>query len=170
MSAERTLVTALLSHAAQDGLGEEVPWPEIEAAIGALAHDPMAPRALRQALRALNDAETAETLHDWLLSEVATREAAARAAARPAEKIVAPIQSISLGACVTGAALALAGTVGVVPAGIMCTAALCSGVAASWSRMRLSRAEDSARADADAIRRLAAICAAEKGTHPPERR
>lgn len=161
---EGNLVLALVSYAAQDGLGQDVAWPDIETAIAALARDPMAPRALRLALRSLNDPETVETLEDWLLAEVALREAAARAAARPSEKIVAPIQSVSFGAGVTAAALALAGTVAVVPAAIMGVAALSSGMAASWHRMRFARLEDEARAEAAAIRRLAEICAAEKGT------
>ncbi|WP_150282186.1 hypothetical protein [Salipiger aestuarii] len=159
---EKTLVAALVSYAAQDGLGEQVAWPDIEAAIATLACDPMGPKALREAVRAMNDRDVVETLEDWLLSEVARREAAARAAARPSEKIVAPIQSVSFGAGVTAAALALAGTVSLVPAAIMGTAALCSGFAASWYRMRFARAEDDAQAEAAAIRRLAEICASEK--------
>lgn len=159
---EKTLVTALISYAAQDGLGEQVAWSDIEAAIATLAGDPMGPKALREAVRELNDRDVIETLEDWLLSEVALREAAARAAARPSEKIVAPIQSVSFGAGVTAAALALAGTVAIAPAAIMGVAALCSGFAASWYRMRFARAEDDAQAEAAAIRRLAEICVNEK--------
>ncbi len=158
----QTLASALLSYAAQEGLGQDIDWPDIEAAIAALASDPMGPRAVRQAVRAVNDRYTLETLEDWLLSEVALRDAAARAAARPSEKIVAPIQSVSFGAGVTAAALALAGTVALAPAAIMGAAALCSGFAASWHRLRFARAEDAALAESAAIRRLAEICAAEK--------
>lgn len=157
MSRERSLVDALIAHAAKDELGEQVIWSDVEAAVIELSGLDGAATVLRRQMDRLNDPDVARTLEDWFLRAATARDRDARDAARPAEKILAPLQGVAFGAAGTAAILAAAGTLGLAaafPAGI---AALVIAGGTSYSRWRLSEREDDAHADAKAIRRFGEI-------------
>lgn len=154
----RTLVEALVALAARDGLGETVNWHEVRAAIRSLLEDPMGPRDLRNVLgEANNRTDIANTLEDWFLRAATERQEDAKAAARSAEKILAPIQTVSLGGAATSALGVVFGTI---TSWVAVPAAVCVLLVASvagYGRWRLSKREDEAGIDADGMRRLAAI-------------
>jgi hypothetical protein len=157
MSRAQDLVDALIAHASREGLGELVAWNDVEAAIMELAQLPDAATALRRQVDRLNDPEVALTLQDWFVRAADSRERDGKRAARPAEKILGPLQGVSLGAAATSAFFAAAGTLTLAaafPAGL---AALVIAGGTSYGRWRLSEREDDAKADANAIRRFAQI-------------
>lgn len=154
----RTLAEALVALAARDGLGEPLNWHEVRASIQSLQEDPMGPRDLRYVLGEINNvADIAGTLEDWFIRAAIERDEDAKAAARSAEKILAPIYKVSLGGAATsGLGLVfgtLAGTVAVPTA--ICV--LVVAAVAGYGRWKLSKREDEAISDAEGVRRLAAI-------------
>ncbi len=154
----RTLVEALVALAARDGLGETVNWHEVRAAIQSLSEDPLGPRDLRFVLGEINNRhDIASTLEDWFIRAATEREEDSKAAARSAEKILAPIQTVSLGVAATSA---LGFVLGTITSTIAIPAAFCVlmvAAVAGYGRWRLSRREDEAGLDAAGIRRLASI-------------
>ncbi len=147
---DRTLVLALAAYAARDGLGETLPLEDVPAAVWALQDDAVGPRDLRAVMTRLNDPAVAATLEDWFIRAAAEREEDAQAAARAAERLLAPLQIATMGGGAASAAAIAAGTA-------VLAAALIVAAAASFGRWRLAKREDEAKADAAAIRRLAEI-------------
>ncbi|WP_210526570.1 hypothetical protein [Rubellimicrobium arenae] len=151
------IVQALLALATREHLGEGVTWAEVEAAINQLVDRPRAARLLREALERLDNPKTALNIADWLDQAARSREADARAAGRSGEKFLAPLQGVSLGALATSGFAYAAGTLdGIVSACVGSAAFLLAG-ASTTGRWMLSRREDLARQDAEALRRLAEI-------------
>jgi hypothetical protein len=160
----RTLVEALVALAARDGLGDTVNWHEVRAAIQSLLEDPLGPRDLRFVLGQINNRDDiAGTLEDWFVRAATERGEDAKTAARAAEKILAPIQTVSLGAAAT---TALGFVIGTITSTIAVPAALCVLAVASvagYGRWRLSRREDEAQSDVAGMRRLAEIAKDARG-------
>lgn len=163
----RTVVEALVALAARDGLGETVNWHEVRAAIQHLLEDPLGPRDLRFVLGEINNrTDIADTLEDWFMRGATERQEDAKAAARAAEKILAPIQTVSLGGAATSA---LGFVFGTITSWIAVPAAVCVllvAAVAGYGRWRLSKREDEAGIDADGMRRLAAIAKEARGPQP----
>lgn len=159
---QHTIVDALISRASAAGLGEAVSWGDVEKSIFELALDPAGPSLLRARLHKLNDKSVAATLEDWLLRAAAGRDAAARDAARPSDKILAPAQGVTLSLAASALLLTLVGTLGLPAAAILGASALFAGGSLSVARWRLSKREDAAKGEAESIRRLASIAAQEK--------
>ena len=157
MTRQAELVEALVAYASRDGLGERVAWEEIVILIADLAVEPGAPTALRRHLGRLNDRDVAATLEDWFLRAAAERDLDAKHAARPSDKLLAPMQAVAFGAAGTAALLAMAGTLPLGAAILAGTAALALAGTTSYGRWTLSRREDLAQADAATIRRCAEI-------------
>ena len=162
---EHTIAEALVALAAQDGLGDPIDWQDVKAAVELLLDDPFGSRRMRSVLQQLNDQEVRVTLRDWLLRAAAERELDAKKAARAGEKVLAPIQIVSLGGTATSAIGITAGTLS---AGIglpVLGCALLVAFASSVGRWRLSKREDQAQFDRGAIERLRDLLA----TGKPER-
>jgi hypothetical protein len=163
----RTLVEALVALAARDGLGETVNWHEVRAAIQYLLEDPLGPRDLRYVLGEVNNRmDIADTLEDWFMRAATERQEDAKAAARSAEKILAPIQTVSLGGAATSA---LGFVFGTITSWIAVPAAICVllvAAVAGYGRWRLSKRGDEAVTDADGMHRLAAIATEARGPLP----
>ena len=134
-------------------------WLDIELAVTQIAQDPLTASDLRKRLARLNDREAARTLEDWFHRVALARENDAKNAARPAEKILAPLQAVSMGAVVTAVVFATAGTVSLAAAAILALGAMISTGSSSFGRWRLSKREDEAEPDASLIRQLARIAA-----------
>lgn len=160
-------VDALIAHASQDCLGEDVDLTDVELAIADLHTDPMGASKLRRSLAKRNNKEICTTLEDWLLAAARARDSDAKDASRPNDKVMGPVQAVSLGAVVTGIAFGLAGSMAPISAGVMIVAGLTSFGATSIYRLRLSRREDEAEEDAGQIRRLAEIAAREAQSTSP---
>lgn len=161
-----SLALALVALATREGLGEPVVWPDVKGAIANLIADPVGPRDLRATVRDLNDADVAATLEDWFARAAAERDEDAKAANRAAEKLLAPLQIVSLGGGAAAALSVAVGTAGAIIGAPIAASAFIVGAAASCGRWRLSKREDEARTDVNAIHRLAAIAgsAANKST------
>lgn len=161
----RTLVEALVALAARDGLGETVNWHEVRAAIQSLLEDPLGPRDLRFLLGEINNRhDITATLEDWFIRAATERDEDARAAARAAEKILAPIQTVSLGGAATSA---LGFAFGTITSAIAAPAAVCVlavAAVAGYGRWKLSKREDEAASDAAGMRRLASIAKEARGS------
>ena len=152
-----TVVDALIAHAARDGLGEDVSWAQVEAAISDLLGSPTAASNLRQRISKINDPEAALTLADWFDQASDGRDKDALDAARPAEKIFAPVQGVGFAGVATALFFAATGALAL-PAGVIIGAgAMGLAGVATYGRWRLSKREDEARSEAKALRRLAAI-------------
>ena len=157
MSQAQDIVDGLIARAAQDAAGEDVPWPLVEASAIELSDLPGSSTTLRRRLDKLNNPEIARTLEDWFRRAALSRTRDAKRAARPSEKLIAPMQTVAFGAAGTAAILAAAGTLAPA-AGAFCGAiALVFAGVTSSVRWRLSKREDDAGSDADALRRLAEI-------------
>lgn len=158
MPQRRTLVEALVASAAQDGLGEQVTWVTVQAAIQQLLIDPVGPRDLRHILgKITHRKDISHTLEDWFQRAARAREEDAKSAARAGEKLLAPIQIVSMaGALPWGLGYAF-GTITLGIAIPITIGLLIIAAAASAARWKLSRREDEALSDAQAIRRLAQI-------------
>ena len=154
---ERTVAEALVALAAQEGLGEPIDWRDVKAAVASLISDPLGPRSLRMVLERLNNQEVCATLADWFERAAAEREEDAKSAARAGEKLLAPLQMVSLGGSVTAAVGIAAGTLGALIAVPLLACTLTVAGAASYGRWRLSKRQDEAEADALAIRRIGGI-------------
>lgn len=157
MSDQHEVLVALVRHAGAAAAGEAVDWPLVEAGLARLCEDLQAPQKLRAALRRINDPETARVLADWFHGHEMRRMADRRAAERPGEKIVAPIQATGLGGLVTVAVLTAAGTLGPLAGAALGLAALATAGGASLGRWRLSHRADAALADAELMQKLAQI-------------
>jgi len=153
----RTVVEALVALATRDGLGDSVEWADVMAAALAIVTDPVGPRDLRDVLLRVNDSGVMATLEDWFVRAAAEREGAGGAAGRAAEKLLAPLQTVSLGGAATSGLALAAGTVGLTLGAPLVVSGLVVAGATSYGRWRLSQREDAARAEAAAIRRLAEI-------------
>lgn len=154
----RTLVEALVALAAREGLGEPVNWHEVRAAIQSLLEDPMGPRDLRFVLDEINNRDViSSTLEDWFVRAAVERDEDAKAAARAAEKILAPIQTVSLGGAATSALGFVFGTIASTIAGPAALCVLAVAGVAGYGRWKLSKREDEAHSDAAGMRRLATI-------------
>jgi hypothetical protein len=105
-------------------------------------------------LERLNNQEVRRTLADWFERAAAEREEDAKGAARAGEKLLAPLQMVSLGGSVTAAVGIAAGTLGALIAVPLLACTLTVAGAASYGRWRLSKRQDEAEADALAIRRI----------------
>lgn len=151
---EHSVAEALVALAAQDGLGDPIDWQDVKAAVANLISDPLGPRSLRMVLERLNNQEVRRTLADWFARAAAEREEDAKGAARAGEKLLAPLQMVSLGGSVTAAVGIAGGTLGAVIAVPLLTCTLTVAGAASYGRWRLSKRQDEAEADASSIRRL----------------
>lgn len=158
-----SLVEALVALAARDGLGEPVDWADVRAALLALERDPVGASDLRRIVARVNDPAVPRTLRDWFLRAADEREGDADEAARAGEKLLAPLQLVSLGGVATGAIAAAAGTVGAALAIPVIGAAAVVAGAATYGRWRLSRREDTARRDARALRRMAGSARIDSG-------
>lgn len=155
--ANRQVLDALIALAARDGLDEEVRWDEVEPAIAGLLSATVSASNLRRRMEKVNDAEVALTLADWFERAADAREADADNAARPSEKVLAPLQGVWFGGAATAVILTAAGAMGLSTGAIVGAAALVGAAATTWGRLRQSGREDAARGDAKAIRRLAAV-------------
>ena len=153
----QTVIDALIALAARDGLGEEVVWEEVELAILDLLDAAVSTSNLRRRMDKLNDAEVALTLTDWFERAADAREEDAQNAARPSDKVLAPMQGVGYGAAVTAAILTATGALPVAASAIIIVSTIALAGGATYGRMRLSRREDKARQDAKAILRMAAI-------------
>ena len=157
------VINALISHAASDGLGEEVAWPDVEILIMRLIDNAYAPTILRRQMAHLNDAEVALTLADWFDRAADLREADAEDAARPSDKVLTPLQRVSVASAGSAALLIATATLSVLSGAIMTGLSLLVAGFATLGRVILSRREDRSRRDARTIRRLADI-ARDKGS------
>ncbi|MDP8919532.1 MAG: hypothetical protein M3O00_11685 [Pseudomonadota bacterium] len=146
-----TLAEALVALAVRQGLDGAVDWADVDAIIEALLKAPQSPQDLRFVLTRTNEPALALVLQDWLSRAVSLRERSARDAARAGEKVMAPLQNVSLGVLATSGLGLAAGTLMVeIGIPILGAAAVASG-AAFYGRWRLSRREDNARSAAEAI-------------------
>ncbi len=158
LPSSRTLVEALVALAAREGLGDAANWHEVRAAVQSLMEDPLGPRDLRYVLGEINNVtEIASTLEDWFVRAAAEREEDAKAAARSAEKILAPIYKVSLGGAATSALGLVFGSINSLVAVPTAACVLIVAAVAGYGRWRLSKREDEANADAQGMRRLAEI-------------
>ena len=146
-----TLAEALVALAARQSLGGQVDWADVDASIEALLKGPQSAQDLRSVLTRVNEPALALILQDWLSRAVSIRERSARDAARAGEKVIAPLQNVSLGILATsGLGLAAGTLVDEIGLPILSAAAVAS-TAAFYGRWRLSRREDNARLAAEAI-------------------
>ena len=153
----KAIIDTLIAHAARDGLGEEVSWVDVELAISQLLDAAVSASNLRRRMEKVNDAEVALTLADWFDRAADARETDARNAARPSEKILAPLQGVGFGGAATAAILTASGALGLAAGAIIGASALAAGLGATVGRLRLSGRQDDALADSKAIRRMADI-------------
>ena len=151
------IIDALMALAARDGLGDEIAWSDVEPAIADLLDTAVSASNLRRRMEKVNDAEVALTMADWFERAADARAADARAAARPSEKVLAPIQGVGLGGTVTAVILASSGTLALAAGVILGVSGLILAGVATLARLRLSEREDTAKQDATAIRRLADV-------------
>lgn len=151
------VIDALIALAARDGLGDDVPWDEVELAISQLLEAPVSMSNLRRRMEKVNDAEVALTLHDWFVLAADAREKDARDAARSSDKVLAPLQGVGYGSAVTAALFAGTGALGLVAGVAVAVSALVFAIGATMGRLRLSGREDAANDDVRAIRRMAKI-------------
>lgn len=140
-------------------MGEWVQWADIELAVSQLIEDPLSATHLRNRLGQINDRDVARTLEDWFHRIALDRDADATDAARPSEKLLAPLQAVSMGAVVTAVVFATAGTVSLAAALFLGLGAVISATASSFGRWRLSKREDEALSDARMLRQFAKIAA-----------
>ncbi len=146
-----TLAEALVALAVRQGLDGAVDWADVDAIIEAPLKAPQSPQDLRFVLTRTNEPALALVLQDWLSRAVSLRERSARDAARAGEKVMAPLQNVSLGVLATsGLGLAAGTLVDEIGLPILGAAAVAS-TAAFYGRWRLSRREDNARLAAEAI-------------------
>lgn len=151
------IIDALIAFAARNGLGEDVPWEDIEIAISQLLDHPVAQSDLRGRMNQLNDPEVALTLADWFDRAADARDKDARDAARPSEKVLGPFQAVGFGSAGTAVILTATGALTLGAGLLIGVAALTFAGSVTFGRSRLSKREDVASADARKIRRLADI-------------
>ena len=164
-SVHRTLVEALVALAAREGLGDPINWHEVRAAIQSLLEDPVGPRDLRYVLGQINNRDDiSSTLEDWFIRAAVERDEDGMSAARAAEKILAPIQTVSLGGTATSALGFVFGTIGSAIAGPAALCLLAVAGVAGYGRWKLSKREDEAQSDATGMRRLATIAKEARAT------
>ena len=153
-SSYHTLVGALVALASRNGLGEDVDWADVRSLILELKRHPLGASDLRTILARVNDPAVRQTIHDWFLRAADEREGDADEASRAEEKLLAPLQTVSLGALATVAIGAAIGTIGAVVAAPLMLAGLAVAAAATFGRWRLSKRADTARREALVLKRL----------------
>lgn len=159
MASERAdkIIDSLIAHASREGLGEEVSWPQVEAAINDLLDIPTAASDLRMRVKGINNDEVRLTLEDWFNKAADARDNDALKARRPAEKILAPVQSVGLGGAVTVGILIATGALSLPAAAVVGTGLLVVAGASSYGRWKLSEREDDATQDAKHLKKFAKI-------------
>lgn len=157
MAVDHALVEALVALASRDGLGEQVAWDEVRAAIFALEDAPLGARDLRAILKRVNNPDVLDTLHDWFLRAASEREQNAEDASRAAQTVLTPFQRVSLAPMIAGLVGAVTGSFGAAIAVPLVVASLCVFAVATGGLWRLSKRSDDAQRDARALHRLAQL-------------
>ena len=151
------LAEALVALASQDGLGEEIIWQDVQAAIVSLLSDPVGPRDIRSIIERLNDPSVASTLQDWFDRAERERSKDAKDASRASEKLLQPIQATSFSVlAASGLAFAIGTLTLPVTAPLMVGGLIVAGVS-TFGRWKLSKRSDEAIMDVEAIRGLIRI-------------
>ncbi len=152
------LLDALVSLAAQDGLGEQVYWTKVEPALMELVRNPVADRDLRRFLPLINDVTVVQTLEDWLTRAARERDRDARASQRNAEELVMPLKRFGYGFGASGIAVVLLGTAALGVALPLIGAGLVLTGGGIYTGHKLRKNADEAAFDRDVLTRLADIC------------
>ena len=158
------LLDAVVSLAAQDGLGEEQFWEQVEPALLQLMLNPVAERDLRRYLPKINDVGVVTTLEDWFTRAAGERARDERDAKRVNSEIVTPIKRLGF----TGVAAGVLGTALGTSALPIALPVIAGGMILSGlgihTALRLRTRADDATFDAARLRRLAEICLEERNT------
>lgn len=149
------LAEALVAYASRHGLGESVKFEDIEQAIWALQDDLHGASDLRAVVPSINDPDVKQTLGEWFARAAGRRDRDARDADRIAEKLLAPLQTMGLGAFSAAGITFAIGTLAPVYAVPILGVSIVTAGMATWGRWRLSKRSDDAREQAKALRRMA---------------
>ncbi|MGR3514915.1 MAG: hypothetical protein ACU0GG_19310 [Paracoccaceae bacterium] len=152
------LLDAVVSLAAQDGLGEEQFWEGVEPALVQLIQNPVADRDLRRYLPKINDPEVVTTLEDWFTRAAGERARDERDAKRFNAEVVTPIKRLGFTGVAAGVLGTALGTSALPIALPVIAGGLILGGGGIKAALQLGRRADDAASDAERLKRLAEIC------------
>lgn len=161
------LLDAVVSLAAQDGLGEEQFWETVEPALIELIRNPVADRDLRRYLPKINDTEVITTLEDWFTRAAGERSRDERDAWRFNTEIVTPIKRLGFAGVAAGVLGTALGTSALPIALPVIAGGLILGGGGINAALRLGQRADDAASDAARLKRLAEICLEDRKSRTP---